>query len=146
MTTSNIAMSMAYKFRDAEKQISYEEGDFYLFGLFEREQVPGRWDLVASAPWLKTDREGTHHLIVTLRDKMDIEDWSLIGAVVPLEPSAFFVQGVTNQLYLEHGVEEINDFNPLNQGTIGIRIGHAFLITSNPSPSPARMTAEPVAA
>ncbi len=145
MTASNTS-SIAQKFRDAEEQVSDELGGFYLFGLFEREQIPGRWDVVASAPWLKTDREGTHHLIVALREKMDIEDWNLIGAVVPLEPTAFFVQGVTNQFYLKHGVEEINDFNPLNQGTIGIQIGHAFLITSNSTPSPARAITEPVAA
>lgn len=144
MTGSTLLM--AQKFRDAEEQVSDELGEFYLFGLFERERIPGRWDVVASAPWLKTDRDGTHRLIVALREKMDVQDWKLIGAVVPLEPSAFFVQGVINQFYLEHQVEEINEFFPLNQGTIGIRIGHAFLITSNPSPAPARMSAEPVAA
>ncbi len=145
MIPSDSALLMAQKFRDAEKQVSEELGNFSLFGLFEREQTPDRWDILASAPWLKTDREGTHHLLVALRDKMDVQDWKLIGAVVPLEPSAFFVQGVVNQFYLEHQVEEVNEFNPLNQGAIGIRIGHAFLITSNPSPAPAWVTADSVA-
>ena len=145
MTIGNTLL-MAQKFRDAEKQVSDELGEFYLFGLFEREQIPGRWDVVASAPWLTTDRDGTYRLITALREKMDIQDWKLIGAVVPLEPSAFFVQGVINQFHLEHQVEEINEFFPLNQGTIGTRIGHAFLITSNPSPSPAQVATELVAA
>lgn len=59
MTINSDAFLVAQKFRDAEVQVSQEHGNFYLFGLFEREQTPGRWDLVASAPWLKTDREGT---------------------------------------------------------------------------------------
>ncbi len=146
MITSDSALLMARKFRDAEKQVSEELGDFALFGLFEREQIPGRWDVVASAPWLKTDREGTHRLLVALREKMDIQDWKLIGAVVPLEPSSFYVECLVQYYHLEHQVEEINEIFPAGQGTYGIRIGHAFLITSNSSPAPARVIAEPVAA
>ncbi len=131
------ALLMAQKFRDAEEQVAQEKGGFYLFGLFEREQIPGRWDLLASAPWLKTDREGTYQLIVTLRERMSIDDWKLIGAVIPREPSDFYVSATMNLFDLKHQVEEVNDFFPSSQGTYGIRIGHAFLITADRHPAPA---------
>ena len=137
------AFLMAQKFRDAEIQAAQEYGGFYLFGLFEREQIPGRWDVVASAPWLKTDREGTHHLLVALREKMNLEDWKLIGAVIPLEPSSFFVSAAMNLFHLKHQVEEVNELDPSYQGTYSIRIGHAFLITADAAPAPAAQAAAP---
>ncbi len=42
--------------RQLEKVASTIEatrGPFTLFGLFMREDAPGRWELVASAPWLE---------------------------------------------------------------------------------------------
>ena len=131
------ALLMAKKFRDAEEQVSQAYGGFYLFGLFEREQIPGRWDLVASAPWLKTDREGTHQLIVALRKRMDVDDWKLIGAVIPREPSDFYVESLMNCYHLKHQVEEVNEMVADHLGTYVIRVGHAFLITVDKSPVPA---------
>lgn len=78
---------------------------------------------------------------------MNIEDWTLIGAVIPLEPSSPYVSMATNLFDLKHQIEEVNDFSPSSQGayvapssqgTYIIRIGHAFLITADKSPSPAQ--------
>ena len=137
----NDAMLMAQKFQAAEEKVAEEQGGFYLFGLFERQRTPGRWDLVAAAPWLKTDRDGTLELIVLLRDKMDTEDWKIVASVFPVEPSSEWVQWMNSNYHLEHQAEEIFDPN-----RSGIYVGHAFLITSNPRPSTARSIAEPVAA
>lgn len=139
MTIKDNAILMAEKFRDAEKKVAEERGEFYLFGLFERQHSLGRWDIVASAPWLKTDRDGTVELIVLLRDKMDTEDWNIIGGVFPLDPSAEFVKWVTSNHPLNHEVQEVPD-----SGFSNVAIGHAILITANPSPAPA--PAQPVAA
>ncbi len=132
MTINDDAKLMAEKFRAAEEKVAEERGEFYLFGLFERQRSPGRWDLVASAPWLKTDRDGTVELIVLLRDKMDTEDWKVIGGVFPTEPTADFVKWITSNYYLNHQVQEERD-----SGFSNVAIGHAILITVNRSPAPA---------
>ena len=41
------------KLRDVASQLEAERGAFTLFGLFMREDSPGQWDLVLSAPWLE---------------------------------------------------------------------------------------------
>lgn len=139
MINYDSAINMAEKFREAEEQVATERGGFYLFGLFERERTPGRWDLVASAPWLKTDRDGTLDIMISLRDKMKTDDWKMIGGVFPIEPSASYVEWITKNYHLQHQLEEIHrtDFG-------NVHIGHAYLITSNDAPSP--VVQEPVAA
>ncbi len=139
MTINSDAMLMAQKFRAAEEKVAEERGGFYLFGLFERQRTPGRWDLVASAPWLRTDRDGTVELIVLLRDKMDTDDWKIIASVFPIEPSGDYVKWITSAYNLDHQVEEVFD-----SGFSNVALGHAFLITVNPSPAPA--PAQPIAA
>lgn len=140
----NNALLMAQKFRAAEEQVSEERGGFCLFGLFERQQTPGRWDLVAAAPWLKTDRDGTLELIVLLRDKMETQDWDMIASVFPIEPSAEYVNVITSIYSLDHGLKEVSD--PDYKGPHNVYIGHAFLITSNASPAPASAAKELAAA
>ncbi len=48
-------MSVVRQFQDAEEKISRERGAFALFGLFERSDIFGKYDVVVSAPWLKDD-------------------------------------------------------------------------------------------
>jgi len=48
------------EFQQAEKELSREQGAFTLFGLFERRNLIGSWDVVRSAPWLGTDYEASN--------------------------------------------------------------------------------------
>lgn len=144
MTTYHVdtaSITLAEKFRIAEEKVAEERGSFSLFGLFETEDMPGKWDLVASAPWLETGYSGIKGLIDALRVYYDAKGWQTVSVVVPLTTDSDFVQAITRKYHFEHQVEEI--------GTTyvnGVYISHAFLITSNPSPSPARVTAEAVPA
>ena len=139
MTEYENALDMAERFRAAEEKVAQERGGFYLFGLFEREQSPGRWDVVASAPWLGTDYDGTLDLMVSLRDNMDVGDWKKIGGIFPIEPSAPYVEWITKDYHLQHEVEEVRE-----TGFGNVHIGHAFLITADPTPAPVMQ--QPVAA
>ena len=141
MSFNSDALFIAQKLRFAEEKVAEERGDFLLFGLFERQETPGRWDLVASAPWLATGRGGIGELIALLRKNMDTGDWKVVSRVVLLDPTAEFVEWVTTHYALNHQVEEV-----YSGGFSDVAVGHAFLITSNPSPAPARVRAEPVAA
>lgn len=131
---------LAEHFRVAEKKVAEEYGGFSLFGLFETEDMPGKWDLVASAPWLETGYNGIKRLIDALRVHFD-KDWQGVSVVVPLTTDTDFVRAITRKYQFEHQVEEIG-----STYANGVYISHAFLITSNPSPVPARAAAAPVAA
>lgn len=137
MSFNSDAMFIAQKLQFAEEKVAEEYGDFFLFGLFERQETPGRWDLVASAPWLETDRDGIGKLIALLRKNMDTGDWKVVSRVVPLDPSAEFVEWITTHYTLSHQVKEV-----YSGGFSDAAVGHAILITSNSSPSPARVAAE----
>lgn len=137
MLIEDAAIQMADKFRAAEEKVASARGPFTLFGLFKQEK--GRWDLVVSAPWLKTDFEGTQEIIILLRDQMRVEDWDLVGAVFPLEPSSSYVRWITSRYRTEHETIEL-DGALINS----VPITHAFLITSKPLP--VSVAAEPVAA
>lgn len=120
--------------------MAQDRGGFTLFGLFEMEEPTGNWDLIAAAPWLGTNRNAIQEIIESVSAHFSVEDWQIIAAVVPMEPSSDFVRAITRKYRFEHQVEEI--------GTTyvdGLYISHAILITSNPSPSPAPAARQPVA-
>ena len=127
------------KFRAAEEQVAQERGRFSLFGLFELEEVSGKWDLVAAAPWLSASRNDIQELIDELNAFFNVQDWKIIAAVVPIKEPSDFVDAVNQKYHLEHGIEEIG-----RTYVNGLYISHAFLITSNPSP--AQVAKQPVAA
>lgn len=133
------SVAVAEKFREAEEEAARQRGGFTLFALFEREEAPGKWDLVAAAPWLDTSRNSIKELIDTLNAFFSVKDWKIIATVVPMKESSDFVQAITRKYHFEHQLEEIG-----STYVNGLYITHAFLITSNPSPAP--VTAQPVAA
>ena len=141
MSFNSDALLIARKLRHAEEKVAEECGGFFLFGLFERQEMPGRWDLVASASWLTTDRNGIGELIALLRKNMDTGDWKVVSKVLTLDPDTEFVQWVTTHYIFHHQVEEV--YNP---GLSDAAVGHAILITSDLNPLPARVTPELAAA
>ena len=141
MSFNRDALLIARKFQAAEKKVAEERGEFVLFGIFEQEEMPGRWNLIASAAWLTNSLVGINELIDLLRKNMDTGDWKVISRIVPLDPSSEFVEWVTSHYTLNHQLEEV--YSP---GVAETGAGHAILITSNPNPSPASLTREPVAA
>ena len=128
-TVDKISVSIAEKLREAEKIVAMQHGDFTLFGLFELEESPGKWDLVAAAPWLETRRNKIADLIEMLGAVFDVKDWKIISAVVPMKVTSDFVQAITQKYDIDHSLEEIG-----NTYVNGTYINHAFIITSNKSP------------
>lgn len=133
------SVGIANRFRDAEQEVARQRGGFSLFALFEREETPGKWDLVAAAPWLETSRNEIRELIDAVSTVFSVKDWKIIATVVPMKGASDFVQAITRKYHLEHGLEEIG-----STYVNGVYITHAFLITSDPSLAPA--PAQPVAA
>jgi len=135
------SIALAESFRAAEEKVAEERGEFCLFGLFETEDAPNSWDLVAAAPWLDASSHRIKDLIDAVSTYFSVKDWKRISAAFPMTTDSDFAQAITRKYQLKHQVEEIG-----NTYVNGVYISHAFLITSNPSPSPARSVAEPVAA
>ena len=139
MTTYQVdtdSIILAEKFRAAEERVAEERGPFVLFGLFETEDAPYSWDLVAAAPWLDASRHRIKEIIDVVSSYFPVKDWKRVSSVVPMTTDSDFAQAVTRKYRIEHEVEEIG-----NVYVNGVYISHAFLITSNPSHAPARTAA-----
>lgn len=111
--------------RRAEEMLAREHGGFLLFGLFQTEETAGKWDVVASAPWLTTARPGIQQVVNGLGDYLSAEDWLKIASVVPLSPDTDFVRAMTRLFQAEHGIYETG---PFVSGDISI--SRAFIITA----------------
>jgi hypothetical protein len=55
------------RFAALEASIAEEKGSFALFALFMRKEVPDRWDLIVSAPWLGDDKVKRAFIITSKR-------------------------------------------------------------------------------
>lgn len=144
MTTyqvDTLSAALAEEFCKAEAKVAQECGNFSLFGLFETEEMPGKWDLVAAAPWLDRTRHPIKEVIDAVSKHFSVKDWKIISVVVTMKTDSDFAQAITRKYYLEHQVEEIG-----NTYVNGVYISHTFLITSNASPVPAPAAKELAAA
>jgi hypothetical protein len=109
-----------------ERDIVAEKGDFVLFALFEREESPGKWDVVISAPWFGKDKKTVLQFVVhKIQATLTIEEVMMLSRVILLDPTDDFVHTVTSEICIEHGNMEFADraFN-------GIAVKHAHIITS----------------
>lgn len=126
-------MSLVEKCRLAEEEITRDRGPFTLFGLFEREENPGRWDILFSAPWAKPGRETLEYVIGKMTPHLDKANWIEIAHLVPLAPTEDFVKEVTAAYRVEHGAVGFSR-GPFN----GIPISRAYIITSRSAMPEAR--------
>ncbi len=83
-------MDLFEQFRKAEKTISekYEaDGDFTLFGLFERDDIPGKYDVIVSAYWLIGGLGSLTILTRLVQEAIGTGWWRQIGrfVIVPQE-------------------------------------------------------------
>lgn len=124
---TRVDAGLVEKFRDAEKKVAGERGGFALFVLCERDDTPGQWDIIASAPWLTTDRAGIAELVDLLGSEMSFIDWLPIARLVPLLPSDDLVHATTALYDIEH---QIVSLPYASFG--GVRVRQTYLITANP--------------
>lgn len=116
--------------RRAEGALAREHGGFFLFGLFQTEETAGKWDVVASAPWLTTARPGIQQIVSGLGDYLTAEDWLKIASIVPVSPDTNFIRTMTRLFRAEHEVQEAGAFVSED-----IYINRAFIITATKHPA-----------
>ena len=110
----------------AEAVLSQENGGFILFGLFARDESAGKWDILAAAPWLTTDRAGIQRIVDALMPLVEREEWGRVGSVVPLDPESDYVRSLLRRHHVEHGWDEVA-YTAYN----GVFINNAIIVTAN---------------
>lgn len=113
--------------KEVDKLISKEKGNFNLFGIFIREGLNGKWDILASADWISYNNEGEalKYFIQKLKKKLSEDDIMKIASIILLEPKEPFVKSINNSINTLHSAIKINGdyFNDLF-------IQNAFIFTS----------------
>ena len=122
--------SLTENVRRAEEALARKHSGFLLFGLFQTEETAGKWDVVASAPWLTTARPGIQQIVDGLREQLNAADWLKIAGIVPLNPDTAFVRTMTRLFQTEHGMQEAGPFVSED-----VYISRAFIITANQRPA-----------
>ena len=108
-----------------ESEIAKERGDFVLFALLSREDLPDRWDLIVSAPWIRDRDEALKYLVQKIQSTIGAPVLTDLSRIVFANFGDQAVQNLNRAFHVEHGMFEVKDSNIL-----GLPIKHGFIITS----------------
>jgi hypothetical protein len=113
---------LATNVAELEETISRKKGSFNLFALFEREELPNRWDLVVAAPWADDLGETLRYFAGELNARLEPRQMLEIARIVVLDPNGEAVQAINRAYDVEHGRLEIHNADrfglPVRQGLI----------------------------
>jgi hypothetical protein len=74
------------KYEEIKTRIQKERGGLEFFGLILREDAPGVWDLVVSAPWAEADKwNALRYITEVLKDELKPQEIVQLSRVVILE-------------------------------------------------------------
>lgn len=114
------------RFGRLESRISTEKGGFSLFALFQREDVPDRWDLIVAAPWVMSDRDGAlDYFIEKIKSVLGAQELINLSRIVFADPDDASVADLNRAIRVEHGGVEVRDST-----FFGLPVKHALIITS----------------
>jgi hypothetical protein len=117
---------LASDFTRLEAQIAAKKGDFRLFALFLRDDVPDRWDLMVSAPWATEDKKSAlRYLVDEIKANLGNDVLTALSRIVIVNPDDAAVGSLNKSIKVEHGSVEVRDSN-----FFGLPIKHAYIITS----------------
>ena len=112
------------KLKALEQQISSEKGQISLFGLFLRDESPGKWELVISGPWVDTGQLETYeYLAERLHAALSPEERYPISKFLPLKEGSPIVEAILDEVTTENGIAEVRD---CDFHGISIRKGYVF--------------------
>ena len=135
MSTKSIGQTLARRLQIAETAIASLHGQFVLFVLAEREEAPGKWDLLVSADWLDTNRQGVQQMVDLLKPYLTDSDWLTLASITPLAPTLEYVQWIAREYGVQHHSQEVVDAFWDN-----LFIPHGFVITATLSAAPATLS------
>jgi predicted sugar kinase len=95
---------------EIERELSREKGPFTLFAVFEREDIPSRWDLVVAAPWVEQDNEQALRVLADeMKKRLPTNQLERVSRIVLLDPGDASVRAITSEHPVEHGRVEIDE-------------------------------------
>lgn len=102
--------SLIAKLKSIEQRLSKERGRFWLFALLQRDDFPGKWDLLVSGEWLQEkERKSLDHVIAAIEQEFDQDDLLQLSRVVVLNPDNPIVQDLTTVFSQEHKLTRIQN-------------------------------------
>lgn len=103
-----------------------QKGPFDLFGLFLREDAPGKWDLVVAAEWIEKDKQAALKYIAgVLQNTLSKSELLKLSRIAIIDEGNPALEVFQKAMHVEHGIAEIQDSN-----FFGLQIKHVYLITS----------------
>jgi len=111
------------KFGKIKEKVTKKFGKFVLFGLFLPEGE-SHWDLVLSAPWLKSSDMTVLKSISHILNQVLGDDMMKLSRFVVLEPTNSFVKSVLASIRIRSGSSEF-----IHCEFDGLHFKHAFIIT-----------------
>jgi hypothetical protein len=121
-----VMKQLAEKLVSIEQEVSSEKGEFSLFGLFLREDIENKWDLVVSASWIEPDKEyALDYLAKRLQSHLQPQELLAISRIVFVDEDSQATEAVHRAIRVEGGTAEVQDSN-----FFGLQIKHAYIITS----------------
>src|SRR5437868_4931443 len=97
-----ITTELPARFKKLESDVSAAKGEFALFALFLREDLPDRWDLMISAPWASADQDGAlDYLISRIKSDLGPTDLTQLSRIVFIDPNDIAVQNLNRALNVE---------------------------------------------
>lgn len=102
--------SFITKLKSIEQRLSKERGRFWFFALLQRDDSPGKWDLLVSAEWLQEkERKSLDHITAAIEQEFDQDDLLQLSRVVVLNPDNPIVQDLTTAFSQEHKLTRIQN-------------------------------------
>jgi len=93
-----------------EADLSQERGPFVLFALVRREDLPDRWDLLLSAPWIGKNKEGVvGDLVSRISSKWGSQELINLSRIVVVDPSEPAVVEFNKSFPAEHNWIDLRD-------------------------------------
>jgi len=114
---------------EIERELSQQKGPFTLFAVFERQDIPNRWDVLVAAPWVDQNNEQAMKLLAAeMKKRLPPPEIVRVSRIVLLDSDDASVRAITSARSVEHGRTPFNEASDY-----GLPAERGYLITSRPA-------------
>jgi hypothetical protein len=122
------------KFAKLRDEINSERGDLSLFALVLREDAANKWDLIAAAPWMESDRSRVlKYLAEKLTRRLKQDEILDLSRIIVLEEGNPALEAFLRAMRVERGsIAEVE-----SSEFFGLPIKHAYIFQAKRPETPA---------
>jgi hypothetical protein len=108
-----------------------QRGTVYLYALFERDDAPGKWDVVLSSEWSDGDAaSATRYISDRLVPTLEKEELAALSRIAIIPSTAPAVALMASAINISDGHTEVVDCN-----FMGLLVKHAFVFRTQHPPT-----------